>query len=374
MSKDTHKLMLGHSQAKVKLYGNYLAKYLNIISRDGFTETIHIYDLFCGEGIYEDGGQGSPMIALEKILNCYQGAPQMPKVNITFNDKGTDVISKLNENLKKVSISQNCKTRVFNDDYLNLVDKVNTEINAFGNEKAVVFLDPKGYKEISIADIKKLLSTDKSEVLVFLPIRDMHRFANMDESKMSTSAGHEPLYKFMREVFPDQIPSFDSQLDFITKVKEGLKKVIPNIFVDTFLLEKEPGQFFCMFFFTTHIYGFEKMLETKWELDTEQGRAFRYEQSGTMFSGSEVLNFPDKLKEFIQSDKKYNGDVYYFSLHEGFLPKHANDVLRDWQGGSTLNVMNQNGTPARKNSFYLNYQTYKSDPKKIYFDIKLTLF
>lgn len=363
---------MGHSQAKVKLYGSYLAKYLKIISQDRLTEMIHIYDLFCGEGIYEDGGHGSPMIALEKILNCYGSNPQMPKVKITFNDKGVEVISKLNENLKKVTIPQKCTTRVFNDDYLNLVDKVHSEINAFGNEKAVIFLDPKGYKEISISDIRKLLSTDKSEVLVFLPIRDMHRFANMDESKMS--AGHEPLYKFMREVFPAEIPEFESQIDFIAKVKGGLKRIMPAYFVDTFLLEKEPGQFFCMFFFTTHIYGFEKMLETKWELDTEQGRAFRYEQSGTMFSGSEVLNFPDKLKSFLVEQRKYNSDVYFFSLHEGFLPKHANDVLRDWQSGSTLNVFNSDGTLARKGSFYLNYQAYKSEPKKIYFEIKLTLF
>lgn len=374
MSKDTHKLMLNHSQAKVKLYGNYLAKYLNIISQDGFTKTIHIYDLFCGEGIYEDGGHGSPMIALEKIRNCYSGNPQMPKVNITFNDKGFDVIAKLKENLNEVSIPKNCTPKILNDDYLNLVDKVNSEINSFGNEKAVVFLDPKGYKEISIADISKLLSTDKSEVLVFLPIRDMHRFANMDESKMSASAGHEPLYKFMREVFPERIPSFDSQLDFITKVKEGLKIVLPDIFVDTFLLEKEPGQFFCMFFFTTHIYGFEKMLETKWELDIEQGRAFRYEQSGTMFSGSEVLNFPDRLKEFIQSGKRSNSEIYRFSLHEGFLPKHANDVLRNWQTSNTLDVFNSDGTLGRKNSFYLTYQAYKNEPDKIYLNLKLTLF
>lgn len=372
MSNDTHKLMLAHSQAKVKLYGNYLAKYLNIISQDGYTKTIHIYDLFSGEGIYEDGGQGSPMIAIEKITNCRSANPRMPSVKITFNDKSAEVIEKLNQSLKKISIPQNCTPRVYNKNYLDLVDQVNSEINSFGNEKAVIFLDPKGYKEISIADIKKLLSTDKSEVLVFLPIRDMHRFANMNESNIS--AGHEPLYKFMQEVFPDKIPAFDSQVDFINKIKEGLKKVMPAYFVDTFLLEKEPGQFFCMFFFTTHIYGFEKMLETKWELDSEQGRAFRYEQSGTMFSGSEVLNFPDKLKDFINEGRKYNSNLYYFTLHEGFLTKHANDVLRDWQGSNTLDVLNADGTPARKNSFYLNYQAFKNEPKKIYFNLKQTLF
>ena len=45
MSKDTHKLMLEHSQAKVQLYGSYLSKYLRVISQDKVTTDIHLYDL-----------------------------------------------------------------------------------------------------------------------------------------------------------------------------------------------------------------------------------------------------------------------------------------------------------------------------------------
>ncbi len=372
MSNDTHKLMLDHSQAKVKLYGSYLAKYLPIISQDRHTTNIHLYDLFSGEGIYENGDKGSPLIAIDKISSCYASNNNMPKINITFNDINSEVIAKLKTTIDNTQLPTNCTVRIFNKNYLDLVSEISSEITAFKNEKAIVFLDPKGYKEISIADIKAFLAVGKSEVLVFLPIRDMYRFANMESENIS--AGHEPLYKFMDEIFPTGIPKFESQPDYIHKIKEGLKNILPEYFVDTFMLEREPGQFFALFFFTGHIYGFEKMLETKWDIDKEQGRAFRYEQSGTMFSGTEVLDFPKKLEDYICSGRKYNGDVYYFSLHEGFLPRHANEVLRNWQEQDILNVLNADGSAGRKKAFYITYQEYKSEPRKIYFNYNPTLF
>ena len=37
--------MLDHSKAKVKLLSKYLEKYLNIISNDGFTKKISVFNL-----------------------------------------------------------------------------------------------------------------------------------------------------------------------------------------------------------------------------------------------------------------------------------------------------------------------------------------
>lgn len=362
MGKDTHKLMLDHSQAKVKLYGNYLAKYLRVIAQDRYTTRVHLYDMFSGEGVYESGENGSPIIALFKIGNFYDEFPSNDlKIKITFNDIDKTVIEKLKENLKQAPNPQKCETRIFNENYLNLLPKLNAEIKAFRNEKAVIFLDPKGYKEISIPQISELLN-NKTEVLVFLPVRDMYRFSNM--KKENITSAHEPLHKFINEIFSDTVPDFDSQWDFIQKAKEGLKKILPNFYVDTFTLEREQGQLFCLFFFTSHIYGFEKMLETKWEIDTEEGRMLRYEKTGLMFSGTDTLDYPNKLKNFLR-DKKSNAEVYDFSLHEGFLPKHTNDILNDLQKGGNLQVYNHDGTTAREGAFYINYQKYKEEPKKI---------
>jgi three-Cys-motif partner protein len=363
---DKHTLMLDHSKAKVNLYGNYLARYLRIISQDRYTQKIHLYDMFAGEGKYDNsGGEGSPVVALKKIASCLEQQPNMPKINLTFNDIDKDIVNKLKASTSNI-VPSNCFVRYFNDDYLNLVGTVEAEIKALKDEKSLIFLDPKGYKEIAIADLKRLINGGKSEVLVFLPIRDMYRFADMDRSKAQPA--HEALIKFIDEAFGKNMPAqFESQVDFINQLRIALKRIMKNTFVDTFYIEPEAGQFFAMFFFTSHIYGFEKMLETKWDIDKEQGRAFRYEQTGTMFSGSEVLDFPKSLCSFLSEEKRYNGQVYEFALHEGFLPKHVNEVLKDLYKRGTLQILSDTGSTIKGGATYISYDHYRNEARKVYF-------
>lgn len=69
--KDVKKNLLDHSEIKVRLLSVYLKRYLNIISNDGYTERIKIYDLFCGEGTYENNGEGSPLVILRAIKDLH---------------------------------------------------------------------------------------------------------------------------------------------------------------------------------------------------------------------------------------------------------------------------------------------------------------
>ena len=55
--------MLEHSEAKVELYRKDLALYLNMLSHVPAVKRIFIFDLFCGEGIYENDSKGSPLVA-----------------------------------------------------------------------------------------------------------------------------------------------------------------------------------------------------------------------------------------------------------------------------------------------------------------------
>ncbi len=90
MSKiDPQRVLLEHSEAKVKLYGRYLSVYLNILHRAGFIKRIFIFDLFCGEGIYENGAKGSPIISLDCIHNhYYANKNSIPNMTVWFDDIG----------------------------------------------------------------------------------------------------------------------------------------------------------------------------------------------------------------------------------------------------------------------------------------------
>lgn len=70
--RNDNSVLMEHSRAKVQLLGEYLESYLNILAAAGFTDTINIFDLFCGIGEYEDGGHGSPLIILNAVKKCWR--------------------------------------------------------------------------------------------------------------------------------------------------------------------------------------------------------------------------------------------------------------------------------------------------------------
>ena len=70
--QNTQTKLYPHSEAKVLLYQYYLSVYLNILHRVSFIEQIYIYDLFAGEGIYDNGKKGSSVLAVETIKTLYQ--------------------------------------------------------------------------------------------------------------------------------------------------------------------------------------------------------------------------------------------------------------------------------------------------------------
>ena len=61
---------------------------------------------------------------------------------------------------------------------------------------------------------------------------------------------------------------------------------------------------------------------------------------------------------------KTNKDIYELVLRSEFLPKHANEVLKEMQDTNPkFSVVKYNtGKKKKKNSFYLSHKYCKSDP------------
>ena len=376
--KDSQKTMFEHSEVKVKLLQTYLKRYFNILNNSKFIGDIYYFDLFSAEVIYENGGKGSPIIVLESIKNAYYTSKHKNgnsgKFHSLFNDIDNEKILTLQKNVKKLNLHYpefgqiNFSTK----DYQNLVPEVSKKINELNKkEKAFVFIDPYGYKEVRISDIKSLLKKGNSEVLLFLPTHFMFRFIE--------GGTPESLYEFIEEIVPkDEWPKSETGLEFIENLKYGFKKYLgDSIFVDTFVISREKNQFFCLFFFSSHIYGFDRMLDAKWELDEEQGRGWLFNAGiDDLFSIIEkepnTKKFEDELRTFLNSGAKNNKEVYEFTLRNGHLPTHAMQILKKWQDNKELVSKTPTGKDGRKSAFYISYREYKSsEPIKLIFTLKI---
>jgi three-Cys-motif partner protein len=363
--------MLDHSKAKVELLQKYLERYLNIICNDGFTKRIDIFDLFCGEGIYENGGEGSPIVILKIIkdihtLNEVKGKT-ISKIDVIFNDNDKFKIDKLKAAILSHQLHDSKFGKIVfrNKDYKQIIEPLAKHIQSFKNEKAFVFIDPYGYKEIRASEIKNLLISKKSEVLLFLPTQFMYRF----DEKGTPQALIEILEELVNL---DGWKPNGSVYEFISQFKEGLKNYLgADYFVDTFTIQKDETTVFCLFFFSSHIRGFEKMLETKWQIDEDEGKGWSYEKTGNLFLAFKTNFLEQKLVNFINDKNKcFNGNIYEYTLRLGFLPTHATEIFTSLQSVGRLEVLSQTPGDVRKGAFYINYENYRENPERVYFKIK----
>lgn len=365
--------LLDHSDAKVKLLGEYLKRYLNIISNDGYTKKIKIYDLFCGQGLYEDGGEGSPLVALRNIKDTYYSQIDKkpirePKIDCYFNDIDQSKVSILEESIKskKLHYPHIGNLELTSNPYISELSKLKETLKMGKNEKNFIFIDPYGYKDIKSEHIKWLMDSNKnSEVLLWLPTQHMYRF--------SDSGTPEALLEFIKELTNyKEWARNDSVWKFINQLKDGFQKYLGvEYFVDIFSIKKDENTVFCLYFFTSHIRGFEKMLEAKWKIDTENGRGWEFRGNNpTLFHEHKTNEFEEKLRKYLLLDKKYNYDIYEFTLRQGYLPKHTKEIFESWQNNGSLNVIKIDGQKARKGSFYIRYYKSKSlEQKKVYFKL-----
>lgn len=371
MSKqDVKTNLLSHSEAKVKLLGEYLKRYLSIISNDGYTQRIKIYDLFCGEGLYANGGEGSPLVILNEVKNVYftnqARSKKTPSIDCRFNDIEPTKTQKVGIAIKDKSLHYDFLGEIeySNNDYQLELEALYKVLPNLKNQKAFIFIDPYEYKHIKANQIKKLMTNGNAEVLLWLPTQQMYRF-----SKNGTP---EALHDFIMELTKyKEWKRNDSVWSFVTQLKEGFQNYLgSDFFVDSFSIEKDANTVYCLYFFTSHIKGFEKMLEAKWKIDTENGKGWEYSgNSLSLFPDDKTNELEDKLKIYLQT-KRYNGEVYEFTLRQGFLPKHTNQIFEIWQKKGTFEVYLMENKQARKKAFYISYEYYKEEYQKVYYKLK----
>ena len=355
--------LLAHSEAKVNLYGKYLSVFLNILHNANF-ERIFLFDLFCGEGLYENGIAGSPIIALKAIKNHYFAKQKsIPNMTVWFNDNG---LSEIESGMYKIDRVRKAKSNIFTpdnvdiefskEDFEDIYPKAIEETKRAKNSRALFFIDPFGYKSIKPDDIRKILESMNSEVLLWLPIAQMYRFA--DSAMHSSFPGSEPLRIFLTELFGKVIPSFQSAHEFIEQLRGRFRAYLRDlgVFVDTFILERDASNVYCLFFFTRNVRGYEKMLEAKWSIDPSRGKGHSLEKTFSLFDEIELSGYPQKLRAFItSSDYPTNKELYLFGLDNGFLPKHTNKIIKEWKKEDKVEVISLDGNPVK--GYYIEYDS-----------------
>ena len=371
---ETKNNLFEHSAAKVELYTKYLERYLVILDKNEYVGKINLYDVFCGLGIYENGGKGSPVQAFELVKKLKDQGRISKRIALWLNDFNPRRVDKVKHYIEDNYPGQNyCEVKYTSLDAGDCLQEIHRCI--IKNKKDthnLLFIDPYGYKTVKKSLIDSIMSLGHTEVLVFLPVDYLYRFAE-HALKHKSESQFAPLANFLSEFFRPGHKVLTGKVQNEREFIDCLTEAFSNnqtYYSTSYYIERSVNKYYALFFVTKNALGCEKMLEVKWTLDESSGRGFKKEEP-SLFSNffmkeeqkdmSNLLR--DKLVAFMRTERT-NEDIYDFVLRRGFLPKHANDVLRSLQNSGQLIVTGTEGaSKIRKGTFHIKYSSPQNKGK-----------
>ena len=183
---DTNEAIKLHSREKLAVYREYLLGYLSVLVHVKFVSSILVVDLFAGVGINKHGEEGSAVIAA-KIISGF------PTKNIVFwaNEKDRNRCARLSSSLSAYKFAT-----VFNESADSFVSQFSNGFNSenMRNLRALFFIDPFGYTQLSQPNLNELMRNDSVEILIFMPVSQIYRFI----TKSAPESTVKPVLNFFK--------------------------------------------------------------------------------------------------------------------------------------------------------------------------------
>ncbi len=375
--RDPKKYILPHSEAKLKLYSDYLSRYLRILSLDRYTERINIFDLFCGTGIYLDGKKGSPILAFEIIKNLFyeykSNGKKLKPISLFINDGEPKNIEKVKQYLNEQNILNICKIEYYGLDSAEMFNETIIRIKKqTHSEKNIIFIDPYGYKEIHKRDFANLLKNKRTEIILFLPISHMYRFKGVALSDFN-NVSYKKLRTFIYEFFQPGHPIYTEKTlkmpVFIKYIKESLS-FGGDYYSTSFYIQRDKSNYTAIFLITPNIYGYEKIIEVKWGLDPKKGEGYRLNDFDSLFDKDPFRELEVPVELLLKDENiKTNLNLYFVTLLCEYTTKHMNELIKMWKLERKIEVRDIKTDSINNKGTYLNYQEYKSKIPKVYFKL-----
>jgi three-Cys-motif partner protein len=270
-----------HTLAKHRILQEYLAAWMAILSHQSgklgaTTRPLKYIDAFAGPGIYQNGEEGSPILALKVALNHARKFP-VP-VDFVFIEDDEARYRTLEQQLLRYRESSANSANVHSVKPVNrdcrivlneMLDAAKANQAGFG--PALVFLDQFGYSGVPMNLIARILAHGECEVLTFFFWRELDRFIS-DKSKHSGVTG-----AFGGDEWLPAIDlAADRRVEFMSdayvkalRTRGGAKFVWPFAMFDD-----AERLLAWLFFCTNSLRGLEEMKKAMWKVDRTGGFSF----------------------------------------------------------------------------------------------------
>ena len=292
MSDETTWELAQHTRTKHELLRRYLAAWFPILAQSGHRRMIFV-DGFAGPGIYTGGEPGSPIIALDTLVN-HNMFKRFSNTQFTFFfvEKNVERHNMLEKEIAKFwrqyprESPRNVRVKNLNEDFISAATQVVKIIRRTKQSvPAFIFIDPFGPSGIPMSIIHELLSLRKCEVLINFMYNSINRFITDKQPKNAqifTELFGIDKSKYLSIVSLDD--SNERKIYLRDLYLDSLRRVGGCEFADSFeIWDSIHGRTSYFLIFGTHdIKGIEKMKKVMWSLDTFAGEISTKGKAGQM--------------------------------------------------------------------------------------------
>ena len=352
------------SQVKTAIVERYFTVWASVIvsTQDRYpqyAQKIAYIDLFAGPGRYKDGTISTPLRILTKAI---ENDTLRGRLVTIFNDKDEENVSSLKEainNLPGVETLE-YKPQV-------VCQEVGSEIvgmfEAMRLAPTLFFLDPWGYKGLSLRLVNSVLKDWGCDAIFFFNYNRINMGLNNDAVKVHMEAlfGSERLDEF-RDLL-DGRPAHERELliveEICTAIKAyGIRYVLP------FRFKNPTGSrtIHHLIFATKHFRGYEIMKDIMARESTSHDDGVpSFEYNPADFLPKQALLFKlsrpiedlkaDLLSRFQGRTLRMKGIYEEHSVDTPFVKKNYKDALRALLDEGKIGAVSPKGKPPRKGTF-----------------------
>lgn len=315
-----------HTEAKHELVRLYLEAWLPVMSmRKSPPRRLVLLDGFAGPGVYSRGERGSPLVALQTLLEhaSFERMSQI-RFNFVFCEIEPERFASLDEQVaayKRMHRAwpSNVHTYVKNLSFVDGGIWLAEQMDRIGKPRVqpplFAFIDPFGVKGLPIDLIRRLMQPDGAEVLVNYMRNTVQRFAgagNLDQHLRDL---------FGNEDFADIDDHPDRQARLRAMYPDRLREVCGFEHTLSFEMVNLSGQSYDLVYGTRSLMGIEKMKDAMWKIDPNGGFKFEDRRVGTLsFLASDAMRIPmvkaELLRGLVNQGPVSDEDIRRFILLE----------------------------------------------------------
>lgn len=280
-----------HTKIKHEILKRYLDAWLPILG--SWAGRIVFIDGFAGPGRYSGGEPGSPLIALQALLNHpYFAQPRTGReVVFIFIEQDPERVSSLRQEIDSIPRPEWVKVEVLEGEFVDhmteILDAVETDRKRLAPTFA--FIDPFGFKGLPLALVSRIMHHPRCECLVSFMYEDINRF--LAHPSTTIQAHYDELFGTAEWRTISAIIDPETRKErLVTLYGEQLQNVAGLKYVRTFEMINQGNRTeYFLFYGTNDKLGLSKMKYSMWKADPVGGQVF----SDRSVSGQGVLFEPE---------------------------------------------------------------------------------